>query len=102
REVDGLLWRRVGADHGVAVRLDQPGDHGRPAAIADDVGARRTGAGPRSDRGDPAVADEDHIGVGAWIGQPAGDERTDVDEAERGHQYSPRQRSTMAFALVQS
>src|SRR5207247_264109 len=47
-------------------------------------------------------AAEARTGVGAWIGQPAGDQRYDVDESQRRHESSPRRRSTMAFALVQS
>src|SRR5437667_169765 len=101
-EVDGLLSRRVVAEHDVAVGVDEPGDHGGAPAVHDDVGAPRAGLGRGAEGGDPAVLDQDRLGVESRRREDPGRQRADVHEAEGRHRYSPRQRSTWAFAACQS
>jgi len=101
-EVDGLLPGCVVAEHDVAVGVDEPGDDGRAPAVHHDVGARRACLRRGAQGGDPPVLNQDRLGLEPGRREDAGREGADVDEAEGRHQYSPRQRSTVAFAACQS
>ena len=73
-DVEGPLAGREVAQRGVAVRVDQAGDRGRPGGIDDDIDGLVRGI---ADRGDPPILDEDRRRVGERVRDVAGDDRPD-------------------------
>ena len=70
-EVDRPLARREVAEHGMDVRVDQARERRRALRVDDDVGVV---VEPAPDRDDPAVLDEDRVGVEQRRGDVAGDD----------------------------
>ena len=75
-EVDSPLARREVAEDRVGVRVDEAGDRRRALGIDDHVDA--SSSRPSPDRLDPAVLDEDRVGVDERRVDVAGDDRPDA------------------------
>jgi putative copper export protein len=89
-------------EHHVAVGIDEPRDDRRPPAVHDHVGGGGAHAAGRPHRRDAALADEERLRLPRGGLQDAGGEGAEVDEGDGADQYSPRHRSTIAFAACQS